>query len=104
MFTATAHAACDIQMNALILDFLKANGERLDAEIAAALQMPMSLVARHVSQLSAAGEVICCKVTRYLDGKPTEGVSCRLSCHLPPPARGRKPGAKQNPSPSDNPA
>jgi hypothetical protein len=91
-------------MNALILDFLKANGERLDAEIAAALQMPMTLVARHVSQLSAAGEVICCKVTRYLDGKPTEGVSCRLSCHLPPPARGRKPGAKRNPAAADNPA
>jgi hypothetical protein len=91
-------------MNALILDFLKANGERLDAEIAAALQLPMSLVARHVAQLSAAGEVICCKVTRYLDGQPTEGVSCRLSCHLPPPARGRKPGAQRSASPPDNPA
>ena len=89
-------------MNALILDFLKANGERLDAEIAAALQMPMTLVTRHVSQLSTAGEVICCKVTRYVEGKPIEGVSCRLSCHVPPPARGRKAGAKPVASPEKN--
>jgi len=91
-------------MNASILDFLKANGERLDAEIAAALQMPVTLVTSHMSQLSSAGEVICCKVTRYIDGKPIEGVSCRLSCHVPPPARGRKPGAKQDASPGKNPA
>lgn len=86
-------------MNASILDFLKANGEQLDAQIAEALQMPMTLVTRHMSQLSSAGEVICCKVTRYIDGKPIEGVSCRLSCSVPPPARGRKPGAKRDASP-----
>jgi hypothetical protein len=85
-------------MNASILDFLKANGERLDAEIAEALQIPMTLVTRHVSQLSAMGEVICCKVTRFIGGKPIEGVSCRLSCNAPPPARGRKPGAKRDPA------
>ena len=87
-------------MNASILDFLKANGERLDAEIAAALQMSITRVTDHVSQLSSAGEVICCKVTRYIDGKPIEGVSCRLACHVPPPARGRKPGAKPHPAPA----
>jgi hypothetical protein len=89
-------------MNTLILDFLKANGERLDAEIAAALQVPMTLVTRHVSQLSSAGKVICCQVTRFRDGKPIEGVSCRLSCHLPPPARGRKPGPKREASPVEH--
>lgn len=82
-------------MNTSILDFLKINGERLDAEIAEALQMPMTVVASHVSQLSAAGEVICCKVTRYVDGRTIEGVSCRLSCNVPAPARGRKPGVKK---------
>jgi hypothetical protein len=91
-------------MNASILEFLKLNGERLDAEIAQALQVPMTLVTRHVSQLSAAGEVICCKVTRYIEGRTIEGVSCRLSCNLPPPARGRKPGAKRDARPGDNPA
>jgi hypothetical protein len=90
-------------MNAAILDFLKANGERLDAEIAQALQIPMALVTRDVSQLCAAGEVICCNVTRYIEGKKVEGVSCRLSCNVPPPARGRKPGAKREPGPEDIP-
>jgi predicted transcriptional regulator len=91
-------------MNASILDFLKANGEQLDVQIAEALRMPMALVSSHVAQLSSAGEVICCKRTRYIDGKPIEGVSCRLSCHVPPPARGRKPGAKPDASPEKHPA
>jgi hypothetical protein len=91
-------------MNASILHFLKTNGERLDAEIAEALQISVAMVTSHVSQLSAAGEVICCKVTRYIEGKKIEGVSCRLSCNLPPPARGRKPGAKRDDNPEKNPA
>jgi hypothetical protein len=82
-------------MNASILNFLKINGEGLDADIAKALHMPMTLVKSHVSELSSAGEVICCKVTRYVDGKKIEGVSCRLSANLPKPARGPKPGAKR---------
>ena len=86
----------DTQANASILVFLKANGERLDAEIATALHMPMNQVKSHVSQLSSAGEVVCCKVTRYVGGEKIEGVSCRLSCSLPAPARGPKPGAKRN--------
>ena len=90
-------------MNATILDFLKTNGEQLDAEIAEALRIPMTVVTRQVSQLSAAGEVICCKVTRYIEGKKVEGVSCRLSCNVPPPARGRKPGAKRDAGAEKNP-
>lgn len=89
-------------MNSLILDFLKSNGERMDAEIAQALQMPMTTVMRHVSSLSATGEVICCKVTRYVEGQAIEGVSCRLSCAMPPPARGRKPGPKRDASRSED--
>ena len=89
-------------MNASILHFLKNNGERLDSEIAHALHMPMTLVTSHISQLSSAGEVICCKVTRYTDGKKIEGVSCRLSCNLPTPARGPKPGAKRDLGPETN--
>ncbi|MBI4990395.1 MAG: ArsR family transcriptional regulator [Rhodocyclales bacterium] len=86
-------------MNALILNFLKTNGEGLDADIAKALHLPVSLVKTQVSQLSSAGEVICCKVTRYVDGKKIEGISCRLSGNLPTPARGPKPGAKREAGP-----
>ena len=83
-------------MNATILEYLRNNGEQLDADIAKALHMPQALVEKHISQLSSAGEVICCHVTRYLGGKKIEGVSCRLSAFVPPRATGPKPGAKRN--------
>ena len=82
-------------MNEAILQFLKANGEQLDAEIAKSLHMSKSVVLSHISQLSSAGEVICCQVTRYFGGKKVEGVSCRLSAYVPPKATGPKPGAKR---------
>lgn len=88
-------AAWDSKMNASILKYLKANGEQLDAEISQALSIPMAQLTSLVADLSASGDVICCKVTRYIDGKMIEGTSCRLSCDLPAPARGRKPGVKK---------
>ena len=90
-------------MNATILQYLRTNGEQLDAEIAKALDMPHAQVQRQLSQLSAAGEVICCHVTRYSGEKKIEGMSYRLSAHVPPRAPGRKPGSgKQNTSTSEN--
>ena len=82
-------------MSASILQHLRTNGEQLDSEIAKALRMTLAQVESQVAQLSAAGDVICCKVTRYAGGKKTEGVSCRLSAFVPPRATGPKPGAKQ---------
>jgi DNA-binding IclR family transcriptional regulator len=82
-------------MSETILQFLRTNGEQLDAEIAKALHMPKTTVLSHISQLSSAGEVICCQVTRYFDGKKIEGVSCRLAAYIPPRATGPKPGAKR---------
>lgn len=90
-------------MNANILQYLRTNGEQLDADIAKALGMPQAQVERHLSQLSAAGEVICCHVTRYYGEKKVEGMSYRLSAHVPPRAPGRKPGgAKQAQASSDD--
>jgi hypothetical protein len=83
-------------MNASILDYLKANGEQLDVDIAAALRIPMPQVKTLVEQLSVSGDVICCHVTRFIDGRKIEGTSCRLSCDLPAPSRGRKPGGKKD--------
>ena len=85
-------------MNASILKFLRANGEQLDSEISQALHIPMAQLKSQVAELSASGEVICCQVTRFIDGKKIEGTSCRLSCDLPAPARGRKPGVKRDPN------
>ena len=85
-------------MNASILKFLRANGEHLDSEISQALHIPLPQLRNQVAELSASGEVICCQVTRFIDGKKIEGTSCRLSCDLPAPARGRKPGVKRDPN------
>jgi predicted transcriptional regulator len=86
-------------MKEAILQFLKANGEQLDAQIAQALGMPIAKVTHHVAQLCAAGDVICCRLTRWAEGKKIEGVSCRLSGSVPARAPGPKPGAKQDSSP-----
>ena len=86
-------------MNAAILKYLRANGEQLDAEISQALRIPIGQLRQLVDDLAASGEVICCKVTRFSDGKKIEGISCRLSCDRPAPARGRKPAsAKRDPN------
>ena len=66
-------------MSVSITDYLQANGEKMEAEIAKALQLPMTQVQDHLAQLSIKGEVICCKVTRFHDGKKIEGTSYRLS-------------------------
>jgi|KBSSwiStaDraftv2_1062776.scaffolds.fasta_scaffold228432_3 predicted ArsR family transcriptional regulator len=66
-------------MNLAIIDYLQVNGEKMETEIAKALQIPMTQIHTHLAQLSVSGEVICCKVTRYIDGKPVEGTSYRLS-------------------------
>ena len=77
-------------MKARILDYLKANGEQLDVDIAAALDIPMPQLETLVGQLSVSGELICCHVTRFIDNKKIEGTSCRLSCDFPMSSRGRK--------------
>ncbi len=88
-------------MKANILQFLKSNGEQMDVEIAKALHLQKSVVLTQIAELSAAGEVICCQVTRYLAGKPIEGVSCRLAAYTPPRATGPKPGAKREAANTD---
>lgn len=88
------------QINSSILDFLKTNGPRLDSEIAEALKVPLARIRTHVADLSLAGDIVCCSMIRYKDGGTIEGISCRLSCYMPPPARGRKPGVKR-PTPAE---
>ena len=78
-------------MKASILKFLETHGEGTDAEIARALRMPAELVKSEVLLLSSAGDVVCCSVTRIVDGNTMEGVSCRLSSRAPTPKRRPKP-------------
>ena len=66
-------------MNSSVIEFLQVNGEKMEAEIAKALQVPIAVIQTQLAQLSSTGEVICCKVTRYSGGKRIEGTSYRLS-------------------------
>jgi len=74
-----------------ILDYLRKNGQRLDSEIAAATGIPLNSVRSSILNLSARGEVSKCSVTRFNDGKPVEGLLCRIAGTIPPKAPGPKP-------------
>jgi DNA-binding Lrp family transcriptional regulator len=74
-----------------IVDYLKKNGEKLDAEIAAGLGMSLEKTLLQLTELAAKGEVIMCRTTRYLDDKKVEGMLCRVAGYIPPASPGRKP-------------
>lgn len=77
-----------------ILHYLKRHGQLLDSEIAAGTGIPLSLTRTSLSELSAQGEISRCSVTRFNDGKPVEGMLCRIAGFVPRPSPGRKPGVK----------
>ena len=73
-----------------ILKYLKEHGEQLDSEIAAGTGISRADVRRGVSELSAIGEVITCRVVRFNGGKKRDGTLYRAAGYSPPPAPGRK--------------
>ena len=81
-------------MSENILKHLRTQGEQLDSDISKALKIPKAQLEKQLTDLLAAGAVICCHVTRYSGEKKIDGMSYRLSAHVPPRAPGRKPGAK----------
>ncbi len=85
----------EIEMHSIpVLQYLKKHGQLLDSEIAAATGIPLPKVRLSLTDLSDRGEITRCCVTRYSDGKPVEGMLCRVAGFIPPSAPGRKPGAK----------
>ena len=73
-----------------ILQHLKTHGQQLDLEIAEATGIPLPKVRSSLTELSAGGYIMRCRTTRYPDGKPVEGVLCRIAGTIPPKAPGRK--------------
>lgn len=73
-----------------ILQYLKDHGERLDADIAAGTGISLENVRQRLTELSAKGEVIMCRTTRYNEGKKVEGMLCRVAGYIPPASPGRK--------------
>jgi predicted ArsR family transcriptional regulator len=76
-----------------VLQCLKKYGQRLDLEIAEEMRVPLATVRRRLTELSAAGDVVMCQLTRYDGGKTIEAWQCRVSGYVPAPAPGRKPKA-----------
>lgn len=77
-----------------ILQYLKKYGQHLDSEIALATGIPLQKVRASITDLSSRGEISQCSVTRFNNGKPVEGILCRIAGSIPPATPGRKPGVK----------
>jgi hypothetical protein len=80
-----------------ILKYMRAHGEKLDVEIAAATRIPLEDVRIQLTELSARGDVIVCRSTRYIKGKPSEGLLCRIAGYIPAASPGRKAKPKTQP-------
>ena len=52
--------------------------------------MPLATVRKLLSELSAAGEVVMCQLTRYEGSKTIEAWQCRVSGFVPAPAPGQE--------------
>ena len=78
-----------------ILQYLKQHGEQLDSEIAEATGMSLESVRLAVSNLSAKGDVMVCRSTRFKNGKAVEAVLCRVAGYIPPSSPGRKSNAQK---------
>jgi transcription initiation factor IIE alpha subunit len=76
-----------------VLQCLKKHGQRLDLEIAEETCVPLAAVRERLTELSAAGAVVMCRLTRYEGAKTIEAWQCRMSGFVPPVAPGRKPKA-----------
>lgn len=74
-----------------ILEYLQKHGQSLDLDIASATGIPLSAVRTSLAHLSARGEISRCSITRFTNGKPVEGVLCRIAGTIPPKAPGPKP-------------
>ena len=76
-----------------ILNYMKARGEQLDAEIAAGTRIPLTDVRLYLSELSKRGDIILCRSTRFIKGQKSEGMLCRIAGFIPSASPGRKPKA-----------
>ena len=74
-----------------ILQHIKKHGQVRDAEIAQALGLGLGVVRSSLDDLSTKGDIACCSVTRYNNGKPIQEILCRVSGYVPPAAPGRRP-------------
>lgn len=77
-----------------ILNQLRKHGQMLDSEIAVATGIPLRQVRSSLADMSDRGVVLGCSITRYHDGKPTQGLQYRISGYVPPATPGPKARAR----------
>jgi len=77
-----------------ILQYLKDNGEQLEAEIVVGTGISPAEVRSGISKLSANGDLVMCRVIKFKDGKRIEGMLYRAAGYAPQPKPGRKPAPK----------
>lgn len=73
-----------------ILNYLKIKGERLDADIAQEVGLPLARARAYLDELGESGELVSCRSIRYLKNKKIEGTNWRLAGVLPSFSPGRK--------------
>jgi hypothetical protein len=73
-----------------ILDYLRANGEQTDAQIAKALKLPVAKVLDELAKLGKKGELITCDRIRMQHAKEVRETLYRAHGYIPP----RTPGPK----------
>lgn len=74
-----------------VLEYLKKHGQKTDFEIADATGISLDKVHASLAAMSARGDISSCSITRFKDGKPVEGLLCRVAGTIPAPTPGRKP-------------
>ena len=73
-----------------IHQYLKANGEKLDTEIAEALGLSIEIARHHLSELVTRGDIMSCHTIRFVDGEKFEGMTYRIAGFIPKAKTGAK--------------
>ena len=78
-----------------ILDYLRANGESIDSDIAKAVGLSLAKTLIQLSELTAKGDIMSYHSTTFAGGKKGECMKCRIAGFIPKAAPGRKSGKVQ---------
>jgi DNA-binding Lrp family transcriptional regulator len=78
-----------------IIAYLKKHGESQDADIAKEVGISLPKLLPLLAELTAKGDIMSYKSTKFVNKKPIEGMRCRVSGFIPKAAPGRKSGKVQ---------
>jgi predicted transcriptional regulator len=73
-----------------ILQYLKKHGECSDKDIAEGIGIQIAELHHHLAELAAKNQIMLCQSTKFVKGKETKCIICRIAGYIPPAAPGRK--------------